>query len=53
MARFRELYSSFKAVSSISQKPSKIFTSAGSSNTVTSVSGFSTAASLESTGLIQ
>ncbi len=39
--------------SGISLNPSKIFTSAGSSNSVTSVSGFLPAASLESTGLMQ
>ena len=53
MARFKEAYSSFKASFSIPQKPSKIFTSAGSSNTVTRVSGFASSDWRESTGLMQ
>ena len=39
--------------SAISLNPSKIFTSSGSGNTVTSVSGFSRPVSRESTGLMQ
>ena len=53
MARFREAYSSFRSASAISLNPSKIFTSSGSGNTVTSVSGFSRPVSRESTGLMQ
>ena len=37
----------------MSLKPSKMITSAGSSNSVTKVSGFSNPVSLESTGLMQ
>ena len=53
MARFNESYNSFNCASAISMKPSKIRTSFGSSNCVTSVSGLSMPVSLESTGLIQ
>ena len=49
----KESYNSLSGASSISLKPSNIITSAGSSNSVTSVSGFSKPVSLESTGLIQ
>ena len=53
IANPRESYNSFKGSSAISLKPSKIITSAGSSNSVTKVSGFSNPVSLESTGLMQ
>ena len=43
----------FKDKGIIALKPSKIITSAGSSNSVTKVSGFSNPVSLESTGLMQ
>ena len=53
IARFRESYKVFSSASGDWQKPSKILTSAGVSNTVTRVSGFWAEASLESTGLMQ
>ena len=53
MARFKESYNSLRTPSAISRKPAKIFTSSGSSKTVTKVSGFTISVSLESTGLMQ
>ena len=53
MARFKELYSSFKCASAMSINPSKTATSAGSSKFCTRVSGLSIPVSRESTGLIQ
>ena len=51
--RFKESYNSLNLSSSISLNPSRILTSAGSSKSITNVSGLSAAASLESTGLMQ